>query len=70
MKEGDLETSRICDECMQLAWKEEYRRRVLLPLSKSIDRKALAAEAGEKETEPEPEPIVKRRRLVLRDYQN
>ena len=55
---------------MQLAWKEEYRRRVLFPLSKSIDRKAVAAEAAEKETEPEPEPIVKRRRLVLRDYQN
>jgi len=70
VKEGDLETSRICDECMQLAWKEEYRRRVLFPLSKSIDRKAVAAEAAEKETEPEPEPIVKRRRLVLRDYQN
>lgn len=70
VKEGDFETSRICDDCMQKAWREEYRRRVLLPLSKSIDKKAVAAEVEEKEIEPEPEPIVKRRRLVLRDYQN
>ena len=70
LEDVDIESDWICEECMQLAWKEEYRRRVLLPLSKSIDRKALAAEAAEKETEPEPEPIVKRRRLVLRDYQN
>jgi hypothetical protein len=70
VKEGDLETSRICEDCMQKAWKEEYRRRVLLPLSKSIDKEAVRQSLSEsKEEEVEPAPIPKRKRIVLRDFQ-
>lgn len=66
----DLETSRICEDCMQKAWKEEYRRRVLLPLSKSIDKEAVRQSLSEsKKEEVEPAPIPKRKRIVLRDFQ-
>jgi hypothetical protein len=55
---------------MQKAWQEEYRRRVLLPLSKSIDKEAVKQSLSEsKKEEVEPAQITKRKRIVLRDFQ-
>ena len=33
------DSRRFCDDCVQVMWKEQYRRSVLLPLQKGIDIK-------------------------------
>tara|TARA_R100001509_G_scaffold98466_1_gene57467 strand:+ start:596 stop:898 length:303 start_codon:yes stop_codon:yes gene_type:complete len=60
------DSRRFCDDCVQVMWKEQYRRSVLLPLQKGIDIKKV-----QKETEvvvEEPRLVAPRRIKSLRQY--
>ena len=43
------DSRRLCDDCIQVMWKEQYRRSVLLPMQKGIDTKEVQKEIEEVE---------------------
>ena len=63
------DSRRFCNDCVQVMWKEQYRRRVLLPIRKGIDIKEIQREVKEKEvTVEEPRLVAPRRIKALRHY--
>jgi len=44
-----VDSRRLCDDCIQVMWKEQYRRSVLLPMQKGIDTKEVQKEIEEVE---------------------
>lgn len=60
---------RLCNDCIQVMWYEQYRRNTLLPYTKNIDISKMKTEATDAESElVAPEPVKKSRGLYLRDY--
>ena len=57
-----VDSRRFCNDCVQVMWKEQYRRSVLLPLQKGIDIKKIQNQLW-KEIE-ETEVVVEEPRLV------
>lgn len=61
---------RLCDDCVQVMWKEQYRRNTLM----SYIKKARKAKKGAKVTDSKSESVTlepvrkKSRGLYLRDY--
>lgn len=63
------DSRRFCNDCVQVMWKEQYRRSVLLPLQKGIDIKQVQKEIEEVEViVEEPRLVVPRRIKSLRQY--
>lgn len=63
------DSRRFCNDCVQVMWKEQYRRSVLLPLQKGIDPKKVRKEKEETEVVvEEPRLVVPRRIKSLRHY--
>ena len=52
------DSRRFCNDCVQVMWKEQYRRSVLLPLQKRIDIKEVQKEVEETEV------VIEEPRLV------
>ena len=63
------DSRRFCNDCVQVMWKEQYRRSVLLPLEKGIDIKEVQREKEEVEVSvEEPRLVAPRRIKSLRHY--
>ena len=63
------DSRRFCNECVQVMWKEQYRRSVLLPLQQGIDIKKVQKEIKETEVVvEEPRLVTPRRIKPLRHY--
>ena len=63
------DSRRFCNECVQVMWKEQYRRSVLLPLQQGIDIKKVQKEIEETEVVvEEPRLVTPRRIKPLRHY--
>ena len=64
-----VDSRRFCNDCVQVMWREQYRRRVSLPLQKGIDIKKVEKEMKEVEvTVEEPRLVAPRRIKSLRQY--
>ncbi len=63
------DSRRFCNDCVQVMWREQYRRSVSLPLQKGIDIKKVQEEMKETEvTVEEPRFVAPRRIKSLRHY--
>ena len=63
------DSRRFCNDCVQVMWKEQYRRSVLLPLQKGMDIKQVQKELEETEViVEEPRLVAPRRIKSLRQY--
>ncbi len=63
------DSRRFCNECVQVMWREQYRRSVLLPLQRGIDIKQVQKEIKVTEVvAEEPRLVVPRRIKSLRQY--
>ena len=60
---------RLCNDCVQVMWKEQYRRNTLQSYTKSIDMSKMKTETTDSKSEPvAPAPVKKTGGLYLRDY--
>jgi hypothetical protein len=60
---------RLCNDCIQVMWKEQYRRNTLLPYTKNIDMSKMKTETTDAESESVAHaPVKKTGGLYLRDY--
>tara|TARA_R100001079_G_C4365697_1_gene116910 strand:+ start:206 stop:490 length:285 start_codon:yes stop_codon:yes gene_type:complete len=63
------DSRRLCNDCIQVMWKEQYRRSVLLPMQKGIDIKEVQKEIEEVEVVVEEPRLVPPRPIKsLRHY--
>ena len=63
------DSRRFCNECVQVMWREQYRRSVLLPLQRGIDIKQVQKEIKVTEVvAEEPRLVAPRRIKSLRQY--
>ena len=63
------DSRRFCNECVQVMWREQYRRSVLLPLQRGIDIKQVQKESKVTEVvAEEPRLVAPRRIKSLRQY--
>lgn len=56
---------KLCNDCIQVMWKEQYRRNTLVPLTKNIDRSEIKLEEA-----PVEDDSLQSDGLYLRDYLN
>ena len=56
---------RLCNDCIDVMWKEQYRRNTLVPLMKNIDRSEIKLEEA-----PVEDDSLQSDGLYLRDYLN
>ena len=56
---------KLCNDCIQVMWKEQYRRNTLVPLMKNIDRSEIKLEEA-----PVEDDSLQSDGLYLRDYLN
>ena len=56
---------KLCNDCIQVMWKEQYRRNTLVPLTKNIDRSDIKLEEA-----PVEDDSLQSDGLYLRDYLN
>ena len=59
---------RLCNECIQVMWKEQYRRNTLIPMTKNIDISKVKREAHAEDDSHRVEEQSSG--LYLRDYLN
>ena len=60
---------RLCNDCVQVMWEEQYRRNTLQSYTKSIDMSKMKTETTDSKSEPvAPAPVKKTGGLYLRDY--
>jgi len=63
------DSRRLCNDCIQVMWKEQYRRSVLLPMQKGMDIKEVQKEIEEVEVVVEEPRLVPPRPIKsLRHY--
>ena len=63
------DSRRFCNDCVQVMWKEQYRRSVLLPMQKGIEAKKVQKEIEETEVIVEEPRLVPPRPIKsLRQY--
>ena len=55
----------LCNDCIQVMWKEQYRRNTLVPLTKNIDRSEIKLQEA-----PVEDDSLQSDGLYLRDYLN
>ena len=56
---------KLCNDCIQVMWKEQYRSTTLVPLTKNIDRSEIKREEA-----PVEDDSLQSDGLYLRDYLN
>ena len=56
---------KLCNDCIQVMWKEQYRRNTLVPLTKNIDRSEIKLQEA-----PVEDDSLQSDGLYLRDYLN
>ena len=60
---------RLCNDCVQVMWEEQYRRNTLQSCTKNIDMSKMKTETTDSKSEPVvPAPVKKTGGLYLRDY--
>ena len=60
---------RLCNDCVQVMWEEQYRRNTLQSYTKNIDMSKMKTETTDSKSEPvAPAPVKKSDGLYLRDY--
>ena len=63
------DSRRFCNDCVQVMWREQYRRNITSPLQQGIDIKKVQKEIEETEVVvEEPRLVVPRRIKPLRHY--
>jgi len=59
---------RLCNECIQVMWQEQYRRNTLVPMAKNIDMSKVKRDAHVEDDSRQVEEQSSS--LYLRDYLN